>query len=258
MVLKFKCFDEVIASNEMILMSAPAVEVGDLVKKFGDKEAVKGLSFEVKQGEIFGLVDPNGAGKTTTLRIIATLLKPSGGRVSVYGRDVLRQAEEVRKLISYLPEDAGAYPYMTGIEYLRFISSLYDSGEESVEIGMEISGLGEALKERIKTYSKGMKRRLQVARTLMIKPKLAILDEPTSGIDVLYSLQLRKEIKKRAKEWGITVLLSSHNMLEVEFLCDRVAFIHDGKIADLGTPAELISRYGAQNLEEAFMEAISQ
>ncbi|MEM0020656.1 MAG: ABC transporter ATP-binding protein [Fervidicoccaceae archaeon] len=237
-------------------MIEAAISVADLVKTFGKKEAIKSISFEVKEGEIFGLVGPNGAGKTTTLRIIATLLKPSGGKVQVYGKDVVSQAEEVRKIISYLPEDAGAYPYMTGIEYLRFVASLYNVGEDAVSEGIEITGLGEALNERIKTYSKGMKRRLQLARALMIRPKVAILDEPTSGIDVLYSLQLRDEIKKRAKKFHITVLLSSHNMLEVEFLCDRVAFIHNGNIIDMGSPRELIERYRSSNLEEAFMEAI--
>lgn len=235
-----------------------AVLVKDLVKKFGNKEAVRGITFEVNEGEIFGLVGPNGAGKTTTLRIIATLLKPSGGKVEVFGKDVLKDAEEIRKIISYLPEDAGAYPYMTGEEYLNFVASLYGVSKEYVDEGAEISGLGDALRERIKTYSKGMKRRLQVARTLMIRPKLAILDEPTSGIDVLYSLQLRREIKRRSKEWGITILLSSHNMLEVEFLCEKVAFIHNGKIVDFGSPAELIKKHGASNLEEAFMEAVAK
>ncbi|MFP3268898.1 MAG: ABC transporter ATP-binding protein [Desulfurococcales archaeon] len=238
-------------------MGETAVSVDGLVKRFGQKEAVKSISFNVFKGEIFGLVGPNGAGKTTTLRIIGTLLKPTLGRVEVFGMDVMKQAADVRKSISYLPEDAGAYPYMTGLEYLRFIASLYGLGEEAVIEGSEISGLGESLNERIKGYSKGMKRRLQVARTLMVRPKLAILDEPTSGIDVLYSLQLRKEIKKKAKEWGITILLSSHNMLEIEYLCDRVAFMHEGIIVDIGTPGELISKRGASNLEEAFMEAIS-
>ncbi len=234
-----------------------AVSVKDLIKRFGEKEAIKGITFEVMPGEIFGLVGPNGAGKTTTLRIIATLLKPTKGKVEVFGKDVVDQAEEVRRLISYLPEDAGAYPYMTGMEYLKFIASLYGVNEDYVSDGAELSGLGDALQERIKTYSKGMKRRLQVARTLMIRPKLAILDEPTSGIDVLYSLQLRNEIKKKSKEWGITILLSSHNMLEIEFLCDRVAFVHDGKIVNVGTPLELIRKTNASNLEEAFMRSIS-
>lgn len=233
-----------------------AVEIYDLVKFYGKVKALDGLSFKVNEGEIFGLVGPNGAGKTTTLRIIATLLKPSSGIVRVFGYDVVEKPGEVRKLISYLPEEAGAYRFLTGKEYLEFMGKIYHIPKDFIEEGIEIANLGEAINRQIRTYSKGMKRRLLVARALMVKPKLAILDEPTSGLDVAHALYVRNAIRKYAKEYNVTVILSSHNMLEVEYLCDRVALINEGKIVDIGTTKELIRKYGVRNLEEVFIKAI--
>jgi ABC-2 type transport system ATP-binding protein len=128
--------------------------------------------------------------------------------------------------------------------------------KEAIEQATEISGLGERLKDKAKTYSKGMKRRLLLARALMTKPKLAILDEPASGLDVLHAYHVRQIIKSYVKENGVTVLLSSHNMLEVEFLCDRVALVNKGKIVLEGKPADLKTQYGSQNLEEVFAKVV--
>ena len=238
-----------------------AVEVNNLVKVFGNVRALDGLTFNVEKGEIYGLIGPNGAGKTTSLRIIATLLLPTSGSVKVFGLDVVSKAEEVRRLISYLPEEAGAYKNLSGMEYLEFMASFSAGNKDEirsmVEQAAEISGLGERLYDRIKTYSKGMKRRLLVARALMIKPKLAVLDEPTSGLDVVHSFHVRNIIKRYVEEFGVTVLLSSHNMLEVEYLCDRVALINKGKIVAEGSPEGLKSEYNAENLEEVFVKVTS-
>ena len=228
-----------------------------LVKQFGTVRALDGLSFSIKSQEIFGLIGPNGAGKTTTLRIVCTLILPTSGSVSVFGLDAVRQPGEVRRIISYLPEEAGAYPNLSGQEYLEFMAKfLPNGGNEAVVEAAEISGLGERLKDRAKTYSKGMKRRLLVARALMGTPKLAVLDEPASGLDVLHAYHVRQIIKRYVKEKGVTVLLSSHNMLEVEYLCDRVALVNKGKIAVEGEPQELKQRFEVQNLEEVFAKVI--
>ncbi|ASJ00884.1 ABC transporter ATP-binding protein [Thermococcus gorgonarius] len=238
----------------------PAVKVENLEKDYGRVKALKGISFEVKEGEVFGLIGPNGAGKSTTLKILATLLRPTGGKAEVFGHDVVDEAEEVRKIISYLPEEAGAYKNLTGIEYLRFMARLYakdeDRAEEMVELGIKLADLGERLYDKVSTYSKGMTRKLLLARALMVKPKLAILDEPASGLDIVNAYTIRKTIKRFAREEGVTFLVSSHNMLEVEFLCDRVALINQGRIIESGTPAELKEKYRAENLEEVFMKAV--
>ena len=237
-----------------------AVEAQNLVKDFGSVRALDDLNFSIKKGEIFGLIGLNGAGKTTALRITSTLLLPTSGTVNVFGHDVVEEASEVRNLISYLPEEAGAYKNLSGLEYLRFMASFMvnDKGAANslVDAASEISGLEERLKDKVKGYSKGMKRRLLVARALMTKPKLAILDEPNSGLDVLHSVHVRTTIKRYAKEHDVTVLLSSHNMLEVEYLCDRVALLNKGRTVIEGSPAELKTKYNAVNLEEVFGEVV--
>jgi ABC-2 type transport system ATP-binding protein len=234
-----------------------AVKAKSLIKQFGAIRALDNLSFNIKSGEIFGLIGPNGAGKTTTLRIVCTLILPTSGDVTVFGLDVVKRAGDVRKIVSYLPEEAGAYPNLSGWEYLKFMADfLQGDSKVAVAEAAEISGLGERLKDRAKTYSKGMKRRLLVARALMGKPKLAVLDEPASGLDVLHAYHVRQIIKRYVKEHGVTVLLSSHNMLEVEYLCDRVALVNKGKIAVEGEPQELKKRYESQNLEEVFAKVI--
>ena len=236
----------------------PAVEVHNLVRDYGKVRAVNSISFSVDDGEIFGLIGPNGAGKTTVLRIISTLLRITSGEVRVFGHNVAKEADKVRKLISYLPEDAGAYKNLTGIEYLYFIARFFGEGkeiEDIVERGVKIANLGKRMDDKVENYSKGMTRRLLVARALMIEPKLAILDEPTSGLDVINAQEIRKIVQNTVKN-GTTVLLSSHNMLEVEFLCRRIALMDKGKVVEEGTPSELKTRYNAANIEDVFVEVI--
>ena len=236
------------------------VEVLNLEKDYGKVKALKGVSFSIDEGEIFGLIGPNGAGKSTTLKILSTLLKPTGGTAKIAGHDVVKDASKVRELISYLPEEAGAYKNLTGKEYLEFMAKLYAKDEakarEMLKLGMELSGLGERLNDKISTYSKGMARKLLIARALMVRPKLAILDEPASGLDIVNAYAIRQMIRRFAREEGVTFLLSSHNMLEVEYLCHRVALINRGQIIEVGTPKELKDKYSAENLEEVFMTAV--
>ncbi|MDO9557047.1 MAG: ABC transporter ATP-binding protein [Coriobacteriia bacterium] len=233
------------------------LEVSGLRKSYGKYEAVKGIDFAVGENEIFALIGPNGAGKTTTLRIVATILQASAGSARLDGIDVTADPAAVRERISYLPEEAGAYKNMTGEDYLRFMAQLYfaekPAQEEALRTARDVSGLAGRLTDKLGTYSKGMIRKLLLARTIMTRPRLAILDEPTSGLDVLNALEVRGAIKEFARR-GMSVLLSSHNMLEIEYLSDRVAIIHEGVIHEVGTPATLKERYGAANLEEVFAE----
>ena len=235
-----------------------AIEVNELVKDYGKVRAVNGISFSVDEGEIFGLIGPNGAGKTTVLRIISTLLQITDGSVKVFGYDVAEEPDQVRKLISYLPEDAGAYKNLTGIGYLQFIASFFGDSEKIDDIvnrGIKIANLGKRIYDKVENYSKGMIRRLLVARALMTEPKLAILDEPTSGLDVINAQEIRKIIQNTASQ-GTTVLLSSHNMLEVEFLCSRISLMNKGKLVEEGTPSELKEKYNAANIEEVFTKVV--
>jgi ABC-2 type transport system ATP-binding protein len=238
-------------------MTSVVVEVKDLVKDYDGFRALNKVSFNVYEGDIFGLIGPNGAGKTTLFRILATLLIPTSGTATIYGYDVVKDSNEVRKLITYLPEDAGVYRNITAYEYLRLIAKAYYTSssdvEECVELGVKLLGLGDRIYDKMKTYSKGMRRRVQVVRALMIRPKVAILDEPTVGLDVIYSKGIRDLIKEFSKTYGTTVLISSHNMFEVEGLCSRVALISNGKLIVEGFTEELISKYGVKNLEELFI-----
>ncbi len=237
-----------------------AIETVDLIKDFGNVRALNRLNLKVNSSEIFGLIGPNGAGKTTALRIFSTLLLPTSGIVKIFGLDVVNDATEVRKIITYLPEEAGAYRNLSGMEYLEFMAKFNtrDKNEirETVKEAAKITGLGERLKDRTKGYSKGMKRRLLVARALMNKPRLAILDEPTSGLDVLHAFHVREIIQRYVKEHGVTVLLSSHNMLEVEHLCDRVVLLNKGQVVAEGEPQELKEKFGSANLEEVFAKVV--
>lgn len=229
--------------------------VNNLSKKFGKITAVDSISFEVRNKEIFALIGPNGAGKSTTLRIIATVLQPTNGSASIYGKDIKKDSDKIRKIISYLPEEAGAYKNMKGLSYLKFMASIYgkdkSTQERYIARAKEIANLGKRINDKISTYSKGMIRKLLLAKAIMTKPKLAILDEPTSGLDVSNALFIREQIKKMTKE-GMAVLLSSHNMLEIEYLSDRVGIIDKGKIIETGTPRNLKEKYNSKNLEEVF------
>ena len=235
------------------------LEVKALSKQYTKVLAADKVSFEIGEGEIFALIGPNGAGKTTTIRMISTLLSPTDGDV-VAGHSVVKEPEKVRECITYLPDEAGAYKNMTGIKYLRFMAGLFftdiDMVNKSVERAKEICGLGERLNDKIGSYSRGMIRKLLLARAVMTKPKLAILDEPTSGLDVLNAIEIRKMIKKLAAEEKMSFLLSSHNMLEIEFVSDRVGIIAKGHLMVTGRTDELKERYQAANLEEVFERVV--
>jgi ABC-2 type transport system ATP-binding protein len=233
--------------------------VRGLKKSYGTQMALAGIDFEVRAGEVFALIGPTGVGKTTTLRIVATLLTSTAGEITFLDHDHRKEPDFVREKISYLPEEAGAYKDMKGMDYLRFMAGFYarnaDEEKEFVDRAAAITELGERLKTKVGTYSKGMTRKLLLARALMTRPVLAILDEPTSGLDVLNALDVREIVRRYVKE-GTSVLLSSHNMLEIEFLSDRVGLIDKGRILDSGTPDELKAKHNAKNLEEVFRSSI--
>lgn len=237
------------------------LEVKELSKQYSKVLAADRVSFDIQKGEIFALIGPNGAGKTTTIRMISTLLTPTSGDAVVNGNSIIKEPEKVRSCITYLPDEAGAYKNMTGKKYLRFMAGLFstdiDTINSYVERAEKMCGLGERLKDKIGTYSRGMIRKLLLSRAVMTKPALAILDEPTSGLDVLNAIEIRKMIKKLAAEEGMSFLLSSHNMLEIEFVSDRVGIIAKGRLMVTGKIDELKQRYNAANLEEVFERVVN-
>jgi len=231
------------------------LEVENIVKIFKNGPRIGPLSFQVSRGEIFALIGPNGAGKTTTIRMITGIYKPDSGVVR------LCSSPPRGGFIAYVPEESAVYPRLTGYEHLRFYAQLYydDPGtvRSIVENAAKISGLGANLYRKVGEYSKGMKRRLLVALALSLNTPLLVLDEPTSGLDVYSSVEVRKLIL-RAAEAGRAVLITSHNMLEVERLATRVGFLAKGRLIDIGEPGMLIEKYGGQDLEEAFVNAVKK
>ena len=232
--------------------TTPAVvKVTDLVKRFGDHAAVDGVSFEISDGEVFGLLGPNGAGKTTTISMISCLLAPTAGTITVDGTSVTADPRKVKSLLGVVPQEIALYPTLTALENLKFWGRMYGlSGqllEKRIEEALDLAGLADRAKERIETYSGGMKRRINIAAGIMHQPRVLLMDEPTVGIDP----QSRNHILQTVKELnssGMTVLYTSHYMEEVEFLCDRVGIVDHGKLIALGTLDELRRLVGDENV----------
>ena len=206
-------------------------------------EAVRGISFEVAEGELFGLLGPNGAGKTTTIKMLITLLLPTAGDARVLGYDVVREAREVRKRIGYVfGGERGLYERLSGLDNLRYFAELYGVSGKAQRIRihevLELVGLLGREGERVEGYSRGMRQRLHIARGILHDPEVVFLDEPTIGVDPVGARALRAMIAQLV-EAGKTVLLTTHYMFEADSLCDRIAVIARGKIVAEGTPAEL-------------------
>ena len=233
------------------------VEIQDLIRRYGAFEAVRGLSLTIQGGEIFGLLGPNGAGKSTTLKILATLLKPTSGSVRVQGLDVVSQANEVRRIIGYVPEGAELYEALSGAEFLNLIADLHRLSPEQVTTRrdplVEAFDLTTDLDRPIGGYSKGMKQKILLIAALQHDPEVLLLDEPLDGLDVAAQEYLKK-ILRRHSAAGKTVIYSSHILEVVERLCDRVGIIHQGKLVALGPPAQLMAQNGHGSFSELFLE----
>ncbi|MEV6409939.1 ABC transporter ATP-binding protein [Kribbella sp. NPDC051718] len=219
------------------------VRSGLLKRTRKDVEAVKGVSFQIEQGELFGLLGPNGAGKTTTIKMLITLLLPTSGQATVLGHDVVSDVREVRRRIGYVfGGDRGLYERLNGLDNLRYFAELYgvEARDQKRRIGelLELVGMAGREKERVEGYSRGMKQRLHIARGLLHDPDVLFLDEPSIGIDPVGARELRATIGG-LKAQGKTVLLTTHYMFEADELCDRIAVIRSGQIVAEGTPNEL-------------------
>src|SRR5205814_5221610 len=203
-------------------------------------EAVRGISFEIGEGELFGLLGPNGAGKTTTIKMLITLLLPTGGEARVLGFDVVRDAREVRRRIGYVfGGDRGLYERLSALDNLRYFAELYGvRGRRRIDEVLELVGLRGREHERVEGYSRGMRQRLHIARGILHDPQVVFLDEPTIGVDPVGARELRATIAELVSS-GKTVLLTTHYMFEADTLCDRIAVIAKGRIVGTGTPAEL-------------------
>jgi ABC-2 type transport system ATP-binding protein len=216
---------------------------GTFRRKWKNVEAVRGVSFEIQEGELFGLLGPNGAGKTTTIKMLITLLIPTKGTARVLGHDVVKEAREVRKQIGYVfGGERGVYERLSGYDNLRYFAELYGVPPKEIrpriDYLLELVGLKGREQERTEGYSRGMKQRLHIARGLLHDPPVVFLDEPTIGLDPVGARELRATIASLA-DAGKTILLTTHYMFEADALCDRIAVINRGEIVAHGTPADL-------------------
>lgn len=210
------------------------LELNDVHKSFGKIEIIKGISFEVKEGEVYGFLGPNGSGKTTTIRMIVGLIKPNSGNIRINGYDVQKQFVKAVGSVGCIVENPDMYLDFTGRENLNIFAKLYGNVDSKrIDEVVEIIGLKDRIDDKVKKYSLGMKQRLGLGQALLPKPKLLILDEPTNGLDPLGIIDFRNIVKSLAKEYNTAVFVSSHILSEIEQLCDKVAFIDNGLIKSI-------------------------
>jgi sodium transport system ATP-binding protein len=237
------------------------IQCESLTKKFREFIAVDHVSFEVGNGEVFGLLGPNGAGKTTTMRLLSTLLKPTSGTATVAGHDLLREPQKVRASIGVLPEDTGLYDRLTPREHLLYYGRLHRMPEDVLKKrGDELLDIME-LKDRANTkvgdFSKGMKQKVALLRAFIHDPPVLLLDEPTAGLDVMSARSIQGFVERFRKE-GKAIMISTHNMTEAQKLCDRLAIIDHAKIVAVGTVAELQKKTSQKDLENIFVQLVTE
>lgn len=228
-------------------MAVPAIQVEDISFDYGDIHAVKGISFDVQPGEILGFLGPNGAGKSTTIKMLTGQITPKGGVARILGSDVAKDDPDIQAQIGVCFEEKNLYLNMTALENLDFFASLFGIKDaDSMEVLRRV-GLAERAKDRVHTYSKGMRQRMMISRAFINKPTVLFLDEPTDGLDPVTSAAIRKTIREEADR-GAAVLLTTHDMFEADELSDRVAFINDGEIVAIDTAENLKLRYGKRSI----------
>jgi linearmycin/streptolysin S transport system ATP-binding protein len=229
----------------------PALRVEGLHKRYGKIEAVAGITFEIQEGEVFGLLGPNGAGKTTTISVISTQLRPSSGDAVVFGHSVRRDVNAVRQKIGVVPQDIALYPKLTAAENIRFFGRMYGVAkaalEERVDGLLRLVGLDGRRDDYVGTFSGGMKRRLNMAVSLVHRPRLVLLDEPTAGVDP-HSREHIFQIVSALRDEGSAIVYTTHYMEEAERLCDRLGIMDEGKIIAMGTLDELITQLGCAEI----------
>jgi len=241
-------------------MSNTLIESRGLTKKFGDFTAVNNISFDVKEGEIFGLLGPNGAGKTTTLRMLSGLLTPTAGESFIANYSMQSEPLKARRELGFLTGDMDLYRRLNPAEILTYFGNLYEVPKkelkERVERLVEWFGITPFRDRYCEKLSTGQKQRTSIARTLVHNPKVVVLDEPTTGLDIMSSEFVLQFIRRIAREEGKTVIFSTHHLDEVERLCDRIGIVHQGKLVAIGTVDEIKAQGGKDVLADAFFDLV--
>ncbi len=234
-----------------------AIVIENFKKDYGDVKAVEGLTLQIPEGMIFGLLGPNGSGKTTTINCLSGLINPTSGLLKVGGYDVQKESGKVRQILGICPQETALYPYLSGKENIELFGDLYcvpkETLKKNVDYVIEKVGLSEEINRKVGKYSGGMKRRVSIAMALVQDPKIVFLDEPTVGMDP-QSRRAIWDFISELKNKGKTILLTTHYMEEAEALCEQVGVIDHGNLIELGSPRDLNSKYAVKNLEEVFIQ----
>jgi ABC-2 type transport system ATP-binding protein len=238
-------------------MSESAIEISNLTKRFDDITAVDDLSLKIGWGELFGILGPNGAGKSTVVNVLSTLLEPTEGSATIDGCDVVFDPDCIRKVVGVCPQEPAYYPHLTGEENIALMGEMHlvpkEVLRERVESMVEKIGMEDHINRRAKDYSGGMIRRISMLMALVSDPKIALLDEPTVAMDPK-SRHAVWDFIRELKTQGKAIILTTHYMEEAQELCDRVAIIDEGKLIEIGSPAELMEKHQAKNLEDVFLK----
>jgi ABC-2 type transport system ATP-binding protein len=241
----------------MTATSDIAIRTENLTREFGSLVAVDSLDLTVSSGTIFGLLGPNGAGKTTTIKMLTTMLTPTRGAAFVAGHSILSDRVGVRKSMGYVSQMISADGALTGYENLLLFARIYEVPREErrsrIDKALEFMGLSEFGEQLVRTYSGGMIRRLEIAQSMLHRPRVLFLDEPTIGLDPVARHQVRDRLLELRRSFGTTILLTTHDMEEAEDLCDRIAIMHSGRIAAEGSPDELKRRAGTDSMDDVFI-----
>ena len=235
------------------------ITVQDLHKSFGDVHAVRGASFEARDGEITGLLGPNGAGKTTTLRMLYSLLPPDAGEIRIDGMDPTRDAMDIKRTLGVVPDSRGLYTRLTARENIAYFARLHGMSDADIrrriDTLVETLDMGEIIDRKTDGFSQGQRVKVAIARAMVHEPQTVLMDEPSNGLDVMSTRALREYIRN-LKSAGHSVVLSTHIMQEVAALCDRIVIMAHGRVVAAGTAEELLARSGDDHLEDAFVTLI--
>ncbi len=233
------------------------LEIKNLSKKYQEKKVVKNINFSLQKGTALGLLGPNGAGKSTTIAMIATLLKPNSGQILLSGQDIYQKPKPLQAILGYVPQEIALFEDLTALDNLKFFGKAYNLKKKElndrIECVAEQIGLKNKLKEKVYTFSGGMKRRLNIGAALLHQPQLLILDEPTVGIDPQSRNHILELVKNFHKE-GMSIIYTSHYMNEIETICEKILIMEEGEIVAQGSKNELLNTYKGNNLEEIFLE----
>lgn len=227
---------------------APQIQIEDLVVRYGRFTAVDGLSLTVRKGELFGFLGPNGAGKSTTIKVLIGARRPTSGQVLVAGYRVPQQLNQIKPLFGYIPDTENHIEEFTGRENLNLFADLYSISRDAVHAALKRLELDEAADLPVRTYSKGMRRKLLIAREILHQPRILYLDEPTANLDA-HSTEVVRRLLRELASSGVTVFMTTHDMEEVEAICDRVAILAKGKLVDCDTPANFVLRHAERKVE---------